>query len=275
MVKTKILQVNNDTMTIVVQTLDCRTVVISPPNEDVEIWDEKKEKLVGLNYYQELEIALGGVLALDKQKYKVRIIDKKDSDGAFGPGYYLYTQKLNKSSNFIAPFLGFTRGYYRWSKNFVNCYVGTEKYGDYGSSIYMLYRFDGSKEFQEFEARVENHPWYSETIDPDKHHVLYRFDIPDDSKFRRDIDKILRGEYSEISVAAKNQILKFHHSNPDRPLGQILNKSPQRRREMEVDLSTNKGGVRSLVSISKNAELFDRFQIEQEIFMNYYIIEDD
>lgn len=269
MSKSSIFKLTNGTnMCIFVQ--NPRLLVINPVGKQYEVI--KDGELVEIDYCGEFNIKKGKIITIDKQKYKIQRIKKESSQGVAGEGYYLYIHnKLSKTSNFIFPYLGKNRDYFKWNENFVNSFIGTEEHGDYGTSIYLLYRYDGSINFFAFEKVITEHPWYKETVDTDKYHVLFRFDIPDD--FLVDIEKIINGKYSRISEKGKEQILRFHNTTKDKPLGDILYRAESRKKQLEEDLSEPHNG--SIIKISESADLLDPFDIEEEIFMNYYIIEDD
>lgn len=257
---TKVLRVE-DGSTLCITVQSPRTITISPLNDRYEILDDNG-KLIGLNYNGDLNVKIGDVIKIDKQVYKISYIDKEESPEKGGPAYLLKMQKrISKTSMYIMPFLGYDRTYFRWSIEFTNAFIGTEAQGDYGSTLYLLYRYNGELGFTGLESRLENHPCYEAMIDPDRYQVLYQFKLPEE--YKNDIEKILKGKYSTISMKAKARILQFHGSSPERPLGQILNKSEKRREEMERDLKH---------PIPKDQELLDIFDIMEEMFLNKYII---
>ena len=270
MTKNSIFKLNNGT-SVCIFVQSPRLLVINPVAQQYEVLD-KEGRLVGIDYCGEYSIKRGKIITIDKQKYKIKRIKKESSQGVAGQGYYLYTHdKLSKTSNFIFPYLGKNREYFKWNENFVNSFIGTEEDGDYGTSIYLLYRYDGSNSFSIFEKEITEHKWYKETIDTDKFHVLFRFDVPESAL--SDIDMLIRGKYSRISEEAKRQILSFHNTTKDKPLGDILYRGENRRKQLELELSEPRNG--SIIKIDESADLLDPFDIEEEIFMNYYIIEDD
>lgn len=265
----KVLQVSGG-ISVCVSVQNPRIVSISPIGSEYEILDENG-KLVGLDYQGDIQFRLNDILKIDKQAYKILFIEKEESPKLGGPAYLLRTQKkLSKTSNFIMPFLGYNKVHFRWPFEFTNAFIGTEENADYGDSLYLLYRFNGSIGFTYFEEKLKQHKDYENSFDIDPYQVLYKFKLPEE--FQEDIDKILRGKYSTISLKAKMRILEFHQTIPEGPLGQILNKSEQRRLELEKDL--NKGIKGKHTVIPKGQELLDIFNIDEEIFLNKYIIQD-
>lgn len=241
-----------------------RTVSISPLNIGYEIRDSNN-KLIGLNCGGDLVIKIGEVFRIDKKAFKILFIEKEESIDKGGPAYLLKTHKsITKTSMYIMPFLGFDRSYFRWQQEFVNAFIGTEKDNDYGSFIYLVYRFNGSIGYADLESKLENHPCYLGHGDPDKYHVIFKFDLP--KEYLEDINKILKGKYSTITPKSKEKILYFHSSNKERPLGQILYKSEKRREELEKKLRH---------AVPKGQELLDIFYVGEEIYKNNYIIQDE
>ena len=93
---------------------------------------------------------------LDKriQPFKVNNIKRSIYDNR----YVLYSTALTKASKYIMPMLsrnGETRNHFKFTSNFVNCYVGTESEG-YLENIILVYRYSGSVEYQKFEQKLIN-----------------------------------------------------------------------------------------------------------------------
>lgn len=245
--------------TISMQVINPRVIKIAPV-------DQKCENVVDNNIvalcYDEIQIKKGEVLKIGKQKYRIKSI-VKDLQGAQGAGYYLYTHEtITKTTSFIMPFLGSNRNSYRYSMNFVNAFVGSDtddaEYGDY---IYLLYRFDGSMAYVKFDEAIRKHPYFENVVEPDLYHTLYKLKLPE--KYREDIDLILLGKYSRITTESKQKILNFHLTTQDRPLGEILMRSPNKRIQMEKEFKH---------PIPEENELLSPFEILKEIYTNDFII---
>lgn len=220
---------------------------------------EKKEKgaIIQLDYGDEYVISTSKNIILNKQKYKIQEIEKSNK------GYILYMyETITKSTNFIMPFLGGTRDYYRFKNEFINCYIGTEQSGDYGNYIYLLYRFSGSLEFVQFEERLQNHPYFEESYEVDNYQTMYVFNIPQD--YMEDIQLILDGKYSKIQPETKENILRFNQSRTNSILEKILFRDPSWKAELENKLKA---------SLPDDAELYSIFNVEEEIFREKYKIE--
>lgn len=262
MVKQKTIKID-DGRTILLQALGPRTLRLAPLSPEEEKVDEDGN-LVSVIYGDNKIVAIAGeTIKIDKDVYKIdKIIRSTDPSST---GYHLVIHTLNKSSQLIMPSLGKTRQFFRWGKNFCNCFIGTEENGDYGSSMYLLYRWDGTKRFVEFEEAMVQHPWYTGKWEPDEHHTMYEFCIP---KGDSDIETIIRGNYSQISVSGKEQILKFHGHDSDSKMARIFRRDPILREQIIRDLS-----IDSRVEMPSDAELLSRFDIEQEMYLNKFRIQ--
>ena len=243
-----------------VNVVNTRLLTVHPIDTEYEILDDRG-KLVGLDYEGEYTIEKGSVMTVGKQKYKISEISKNSTSQT--KGYALYTfRKITTTSNFIMPLLGHNRMAFRWNLEFTNAFIGDEESHD-GSEISILYRFDGSREFAEFEEDLKNREDFVKMSDPDKYQTLYTFKLPE--AYAKDIELIMKGKYSEISGRAKARILEFHSSGKDKPLGQILYKCPTRRKKMEEEIKHN---------IPDTNELFEGYTIDREIFTNTFKIDD-
>lgn len=238
-----------------------RIIVLNPVHSDYEI-KNPDGVIIDLNYDDCFNLTLDNLLILKKDKYKIKKITREDTKGFLGEGYYLYTHtSVTKSSTFIMPFLGGVKEDYRYSKEFVNCFIGLENLGDYGNNIYLLYRFSGNAEFTKFEDDLRSHPLYEDTIEVDKFQTMYSFKVPDNRK--EDIQKIIDGKYSRISSDAKERILTFNNFTIDSDLGKILTKHPEKKLKLEQKIGSE---------LHPDAELYSVFYTEEEIFMNNNII---
>jgi hypothetical protein len=235
-----------------------RMLSVTPGHRQYEILDEN-DKLVGLDYSGEYLISKGSVLQVGNQKYKISEIQRSTTT----QGYELYTfRKITTTGTFIVPFLGEDRTYFRWALEFVNAFIGTIDSPD-TDHVSILYRFDGSVEFANFEEKLKSREDFVSAKDTDKYHILYTFKLP--SKFKVDIDTIIQGKYSEVSEEAKQTILDFHYSDKKKPIGQILFKCPLRRKEMEKELGHE---------IPSDNELFEMFHTPNEQFHKHFIIQE-
>lgn len=254
-----IITSNNLSMKIIVH--NSRVIVISPIQEESE--EVVNGEIISLRF-KEFHIKKGEILTLKKQKYKIKSI-KKQKNGIEGSGYYLYTHtEITKTTTFLMPFLGGNKNHYRFALNFTNAFLSAEVDPEktyYGKYLYLLYRYVGDLEYHTFDKKIREHSLFVDALEPDEFHTLYKFKLPEE--YSEDIELILQGKYSKISVKSKQLILNFHGSRKDRPLGQILLKSPERRKQMEIELHHK---------IPKENELLSPFDLEKEIYSKEYII---
>lgn len=242
-----------------IKVISQRMLTVQPLGARHEILDDNG-KLVGLNYDGEFFIGKGSVLTVGQQKYKINEI-VKDHNSSF-QGYELYTfRKITTTGNFILPFLGETRVYFRWNLEYINAFIGVEGEDTSNQYVYVLYKFSGSQPFTDFESKLKEREDFIEATDPDAYTVMYKFKLPEER--RADISRILEGKYSEVSEVGKKMIMEFHKCTKEQPIGQILHKCPARRKQMEKDLG---------VEIPVTNELYQKFEPEKEIYLTQYAI---
>ena len=198
----------------------------------------------------DLTISLGLTLEVQKQKYKVNIIEEKVINGK--TMYLLSTAKRTKASTFVFPMLPGTRIDFFWDRLFMNCFIATEQES---YCIALLYRWSGDPKFIAFEKTLSEFPNFRRTSDPDTQTVMFVFDIPKSQK--DDYNKFLRGEYSQLGHQYKMDILSFHGLAPHSEVGQILFKDPQRRENLSFKLG---------VKLNSDAELLSIINFTDETF---------
>ena len=264
MVKTR--TVSLDSGDNIVMKITARTITLTTCADAIEVIDDGK--ITALEYSKDLKYEIEKTIKVDKQLYKILEIEKQPDDRNSNiKSYTLYIHMLTKSAIFIMPFLGYDRDYFKWNSVFCNCFIGTENEGTYGDRVYLLYRFSGQAWFAAFEQLIKSKHNCINAIDVDSAHVLFEFSFPEE--YEEDKELILEGKYSKISQKAKDRLISFHNSSRDKPLYQILYKSPKRRKQMEQQLS-----VDTPVFIKEDAELFDKFEPEKEIYLNKYKVDE-
>ena len=195
-------------------------------------------------------IELGLTLEIQKQRYKVNIIEQKVINGR--TMYLLSTAKKTKSSTFLFPMLGGKRSNFFWDRLFMNCFIATEQ-DSY--CIALLYRWSGDPMFIQFEKTLSEFPNFRKTYDPDTQTVMFVFDIP--AKHEDDYRTFLKGGYSKLTTSYKQEILNFHGLTRHSEIGQILYKSEKRRERLNFKLG---------VKLHNNAELLSIINFEDETF---------
>jgi len=243
---------------VTVTSSSARSIKLTPSFKGGEMC--KNGVLNGVDYNGEFCISVGEVLPIKRQRFMINGIKRLVNTKGQHIGYTLIVAKLNKSSMFLFPFLNYSRPYYRWKTDFMNCFNSTEDNPN-EVALYLWYKYSASIEMEEFEEKIKKHPQYVETIDVDQYHVLYKFSIP--TRYYEDYKLIIQGKYSRISEIAKERILDFHSAKNNSPLYKILNRDPSRREKMEKELD---------ISISESDELHDPFYEEEERYLNKYNI---
>lgn len=126
----------------------------------------------------------------------------------------------------------------------------------------MLYKFSGKLEFTNYEYELENSPYYIKTVDVDKHHVLYVFNIP--TELDDVITTFINGKYSKLPE--RKELIRYLYQNFGLPLDsnitKILNRDASIRKKLEEELD---------VEIDPFAEVSSAPDMEAETF-NYDLI---
>jgi hypothetical protein len=149
--------------------------------------------------------------------------------------------------------LGGRRELFYWDKLLVNAFCAIP-YED--NIIALLYRFCGDAEFTRFEAALEQFRNFKYKIDTDPYHVLFVFDVPEET--RASYEHFVNGRYSEIDDIVKLKILDYHGFNMDGSTAKILFKSPSLKKELEEQLDVTIPEENELHSPPKlNEETFD------------------
>jgi len=168
-------------------------------------------------------------------------------------GYDLSVARATKSTIFLCPMLGGRRELFYWDKLLVNAFCAIP-YED--NIIALLYRFCGDAEFTRFEAALEQFRNFKYKIDTDPYHVLFVFDVPEET--RTSYEHFVNGRYSEIDDIVKLKILDYHGFNMDGSTAKILFKSPSLKKELEEQLDVTIPDENELHSPPKlNEETFD------------------
>ena len=252
MIKKSIKLDNNSFITF--NPINARTVHLLSGKTKPEI-KTKGHKIIEVNY-RDFIIKVGEQVNL-KEPFKINSIEKIED------GFFLHACELSKTSYFLLPILDNDRAYFMWNSLFTNAYIDIEN-TDYklcGPHIYLVYRFNKRKVYQDFEYKIESHSLYLKTFDVDPYQVIYVFKIP--KKHFKNFEVFRQGKYSELDSRYKENIIDFHNTSFDSELSQILCKSTKRREKMEKDF---------LVKIKSNAELFDFPHMNTETFYNNYLI---
>jgi len=207
-------------------------------------------KITALEGENGLYINTGLTLKVQKFKYIINHIEAKVNNNILT--YVLSTDKRNKVSIYILPMLAEKKSMFFWDTLLMNAFVGYDNVRDV---ICVLFRFSGDPLFLKFEQAVASFSYYKGKVDVDPYHVMFVFDVP--KQHKRSWNKLKQGKYSELSMKYKERILNYHGLTKYSAVGQVLYKSPKRRRFLENMLNA---------SIDENSELLTAIDFENDIF---------
>lgn len=217
-------------------------------SEDVVLKYDEQNYITTIIVNDKFTIKLGDDWEIEGIKYKVNLI-RRDSDY-----FYCVQERATKTSQFIMPLLGDTYERYDFKNTFYNAYISEDyKY------MYMVYKFSPTTEYLELESKLIKHPMFVELYDPDPNTVVVKLKIPE--AFHKDVIKIMKGRYSDISPTMKSKICIFHSFNVRSKTFRMLHRDADLRKEMSQDFG---------FEIPANIELMSKpiKEKEQWIFQN-------
>lgn len=170
----------------------------------------------------------------------------------------LYYAILNRTSGYLLPYMFDTttaslgKKCLLFDTHFVNSYISIDDCGlDY--SIYLLYRYDGSANMMALEEWFKSLDFYKETIQPDKYHTIYQFEVTD----REAYDTFVESKFGKFSKEHKFKIENFFQLKHTENKYKIIHNSEELRKILEDQLGT---------TIPPNASLNERIKLEQETY---------
>jgi hypothetical protein len=236
------------------QPLSATSVRVQGNTEDI-IPSYFKDELLSLEFPKGKKISIGETIKIKKIPYKINIIDSIIIDDELF--YDLKVASPTKSSLFILPMLGGNRTLLFYDSLLVNTFIETNEDED---CIALLYRKSTKKVFKEFCELLLKTKSFKRTYEPTKYHVIFIFNIPYKQKFNYKIFK--KGQYSKFKDEYKLKILDFHRWDIDGPMGQILFKSSERKKQLEERLDA---------ILPEGSELYSIMNKKEETFNeNYY-----
>jgi hypothetical protein len=200
-------------------------------------------------------IEIGNTVTVDKCPYRINQILPSSSPNQ--KAYDLIMAQRTKSSLFLLPMMPGNKTSYFTEKLMLNCFMATP---EHDMCVALLYRFSGVKEFTVFERQLLALDNFIECKDTSKFSALYIFTIPEE--FMEDYVHFRNGRYSQFSDRYKERVMRFHGVGAQSALGQILYKSPERKKELEKRLeviipdNAEVHSVPDLIKETFNAELY-------------------
>lgn len=197
-------------------------------------------------------IDLGCKVTIGRSGAVYRVNSIKQQPGK-EPVFHLRMARRTRSCLFLLPMMPGNRSAYFYDSQLVNVFVRVP-WIDH-DVVALLYRFNGVKEFVDFEGTLTGLPNFIEMKDISKALVLYVFHVPE--MFKSDCELFLSGGYSKFSDAYKDRILRFHAANLESFFGQILTKDEKKKKELEGKIGQN---------IPANAEVYSVPDMADETF---------
>ena len=173
--------------------------------------------------------------------------------------YYFVQEKATKVSHFIMPVLGHDYSYFDFKETFYNSYISDVYY-----SIFLVYKFNNSKEYLQLEDRLQKHTFFLRMLDPDPNTVVFEFKL--DERYRDDIFLIMKGKYSSITTTLKSKICTFHKFSIQSKTFRLL----YRDKTLREDMSNEYG-----FDIPDEWELMSKPIIKEELWMHQSILKMD
>lgn len=216
-----------------------------------------EKELVSLEFTNGKVISKEELITIKNKPYKINIIQQKTRKNVLF--YDLKTCERTKSSMFVTPFLGGNKSLWFYNKALINTFLGIE--GEFDDKIVLLYKRYSDPLFLKFIDVIQQFRSFFELRYLNKHHVLAIFNVP--SKSQKNYNKFKNGEYSKLSKLYKLKILEYHKMEVEGAVGQILFKSPKRRRKIEKMVG---------MEIPDEAEVYSVPNLKEELFnINYYL----
>ena len=152
-------------------------------------------------------------------------------------------------------------------RNLINVYLSAEDKPELDDHIFLLYKFRADEEFLRFEDEVSWSVYHVETYDPDPQHVMIVFKRPE--YWKKDIDLVIAGKFSETSEKYKKNLIKFHELPEFSQVVSVLYKKEAAFIAMEKVI--NKGlPEEHWTSIPRTQEASSIFNIERETYKEQY-----
>ena len=118
--------------------------------------------------------------------------------------------ELTQATRFVLPML-YTKDRgddFFITKHFENCYIGDANHPELGNGIYLKYNYKLTKEYINFELKIELTPQYETDYDySENKQVMYKFTIPEEHV--TDFEHFKTGNYTKFSSELKRKILAF------------------------------------------------------------------
>jgi hypothetical protein len=130
------------------------------------------------------------------------------------------------------------------------------------NGIYILFKWSDNNVHKLYEQKLLNSKFLKIHYDIDVDSYMVYLEFP--KEIQLEVDKILEGKYSELTIESKQVILKYWNLGNASDLYGVLLKTEKRRKKLEEELN---------VKIKSDAELASIIDVSQEIFdKNNYLV---
>lgn len=145
----------------------------------------------------------------------------------------------NKSMIYILPMLGFKdhqfcSKYQMPQSQFRNCFVGDNIKG-ISNKIILVYEYSATNLYLNFVFTLKKHELFEDLYELDDKHSAFIFKVPE--AHLNDYNKIIKGEYSQISKQYKEHIVSFHDLAVESETFGVLYRTGQRRDQLEEKIN--------------------------------------
>lgn len=148
--------------------------------------------------------------------------------------FLLSTHITTKSTYFLLPMLTTNPAAIHFEKEFVNCYIGSDRTGG-PDLLLLLYRDMGNKDFDKLCHRLEGFPKFSRRVIGDDNSFHYFcYNLTENQLLN--MKKFASGKYSELSEELKKRIIIFHKIKPQHILHKVLYKDEKLKKYLEMNL---------------------------------------
>lgn len=244
----------SSTNKILLEVLDGRSVRLTITADSVNtVYTGQKISVILINNkpYLSLDSLNNVYVKINEEVQVYKIVEILNIDNKKSV-FQLNTAIRSKSSYFITPLVIDSKETMRWNQYFINSYLLNI---DTIPELGIVYRFFNTEDYKKFELQIRKLPNFLRSLEPDYQYSMFIFKFPEEHY--DDLQKFFDGRYSVLSVTAKKKILSFNNCNEDSILGQILYKSPVRKKQFELDFG---------VKIHSELELYDKPKLSEEVF---------
>ncbi len=137
----------------------------------------------------------------------------------------------NKSYTYALPMLDWWDSGFLVNKQLRGCFLGDSECPDLNNHIFLLYKYDGERWYQNFEEELKENEYYVDFYDPTKLHVMYVFRVPE--RHKENMEMLKASKFSLMNDGFKKQIVEFHGEERAKNVISVLYKHESAYVELE------------------------------------------